>query len=198
MFDWISNCADGVIFSGCIFNCLLDFTNLFNTVIVTTKISRDTAPSPAPMPIYNVRPLSVKDKKKHVISMGHKISIRACSQSMRISGNVHLYVCYEYLLYLLLRLSYCILNSSDDVMIFSITNLLFPFLEKMACFFIDLPSYVFRDSSSGFTDSDQSYNTQFLWYIKENHSIIRSYFFNFYPTPTTAEVSKSLLTTNHH
>ena len=90
MFDWISNCADGVIFSGCIFNCLLDFTNLFNTVIVTTKISRDTAPSPAPMAIYNVRPLSVKDKKKQVISMGHKISIRACSQSMRVSGNAHL------------------------------------------------------------------------------------------------------------
>jgi hypothetical protein len=81
MFDWISNCADGVVFSGCIFNCLLDFTNLFNTVIVTTKISRDTAPSPAPMPIYNVRPLSVKDKKKHVISMGHNTSIRTCSQS---------------------------------------------------------------------------------------------------------------------
>jgi hypothetical protein len=139
MFDWISNCADGVIFSGCIFNCLLDFTNLFNTVIVTTKISRDTAPSPAPMAIYNVRPLSVKDKKKHVISMGHKISIRACSQSMRVSGNVHLYVCYQYRLYLLLRLSYCILNSSDDVMIFFITNLFFPFLEKMTCFFFNWP-----------------------------------------------------------
>ena len=63
MFDWISNCADGVVFSGCIFNCLLDFTNLFNTMIVTTKISRDIAPNPAPMAIYNVRPLSVKDKK---------------------------------------------------------------------------------------------------------------------------------------
>jgi hypothetical protein len=62
MFDWISNCADGVIFYGCIFNCLFDFTNLFNTVIVTTKISRDTASNPAPMAIYSVRPLSVKDK----------------------------------------------------------------------------------------------------------------------------------------
>jgi hypothetical protein len=41
IFDWISNCADGVIFSGCIFNCLFDFTNLFNTMIVTTKISRE-------------------------------------------------------------------------------------------------------------------------------------------------------------
>jgi hypothetical protein len=99
-------------------------------------------------------------------------------------------------LYLLLLLSYCILNSSDDVMIFFITNQLFPFLEKWHV--IGLPSYVFRDSSSGFTDSDQTYNTQFVWYIKENHSIIRSYFVNSYPTPTTAEVSKSLLTTNHH
>ena len=185
MFDWISNCADGVVFSGCIFNCLLDFTNLFNTVIVTTKISRDTAPNPVPMAIYNVRSFSVKDKKKQIISMGHTIYIRACSQSMRVSGNVHVYVCYEYRLFLLLRLSYCMLNSSDDVMIFSITNLLFP-------------SYVFRESSSGFTDSNQSYNTQWLWYINENHSIIKSYFFNSYPTPATAEVSKTLLTTNHH
>jgi hypothetical protein len=93
IFDWISNCADGVILSGCILNCLLDFTNLFNTVIVTTKISRDTAPNPAPMAIYNVRPLSVKDKKKQVISVRHKISTRSCSQSMRVSGNVHVYVC---------------------------------------------------------------------------------------------------------
>jgi hypothetical protein len=44
------------------FHLLLDFTNLFNTMIVTTKISRDTAPNPAPMAMYNVRSFSVKDK----------------------------------------------------------------------------------------------------------------------------------------
>jgi len=59
-------------------------------MIITTRISRNNDPNPAPVAIYNVRPLSANDNTTSFQRKENQ-SIDACKLYKRVSGNA--YVC---------------------------------------------------------------------------------------------------------